>query len=128
MKEFDEESMTDESEITHQDDIISSEDFIEQDVLEDLNINVYTRENTKELILHNEYEEALMASDMAWAEDHYDNSMELSTTAGAGMPGVGKPLLDVLSSDNEDEMPDKMREYMHWSREPYYEEYNPDKE
>lgn len=126
MKEYDEESITDEPKITKQDETVSSEGFDEQDILEDLNINVYTRENTKELILHDEYEEALMASDMAWAEEQYAKSMELSSATGAGMPGVGKPLLDVLSSDNEDEMPDKMREYMHWSREPYYEEYNPD--
>lgn len=128
MKEFDDENPPEGKDDTIQDEIVSSEDFKEQDILEALNINVYSRENTKELILHNEYEDALMASDMAWAEDQYENSMELSTAAGAGMPGVGKPLLDVLSSDNEDETPDKMREYMHWSREPYYEEYNPDKE
>lgn len=127
MKEFDEESITDEPEITKQDKTVSSEGFDEQDILEDLNINVYTRENTKELILHNEYEEALLASDIAWAEEQYEKSMELSTAPDA-MPGVGAASLDVLSSDNEDETPDKMREYMHWSIEPYYEEYNPDKE
>lgn len=105
-----------------------AEDVSLSPLLEDLNIPVYTRENTKEMILHNEYEEAQWASDADWAEQRYHDSQYLSAAAGAGIPGSRGLLKDTLGSSNEDEMPDKMRDYMQWSREPYYEEYNPDKE
>lgn len=83
----------------------------------------YTRENTTELIGHNEYEEAQLASDLEWAEQYNEKAESLRTSDN---------IIDAISSAedwenscrNIDDTLARMPDVMHWSRDSYTEEYN----
>ena len=83
-------------------------------------------EGTKMMIGHYEYDDAQFANDVKWGEDYkaatdgfYSDNM---SDINESMAGIKSANAEYKENQTETE---KMADYMHWQRDSYMEEYNP---
>ena len=91
-----------------------------------LDIDKDSLEGTKMMIGHYEYDDAQFANDVKWGEDYkaatdglYSDNM---SDINESMAGIKSANAEYKENQTETE---KMADYMHWQRDSYMEEYNP---
>ena len=91
-----------------------------------LDIDKDSLEGTKMMIGHYEYDDAQFANDVKWGEDYkaatdglYSDNM---SDINESMAGIKSANAEYKENQAETE---KMADYMHWQRDSYIEEYNP---